>query len=202
MDSKLILLLDYTLDLPAMVSFFVKDDAGGSFGKCHHGMNKNTVKVNLKKLFDLGFIFFKDETERKVHIDSVDQIYDELVVNITKKGGDFCENKFCIKWEKFVLLEEEFIDNTNIIKATISSHNKKLLLPLIKKISQDVNAYNISKLLKISPWKPLYWKSLDFGYELSFSFDVDVDVGIDLDYPTKIIPDMLDNKWRKDFDDQ
>ncbi len=138
------LFLDYVSEIPAKVSQLTHQEAGIIFNKPSHFLSKNQALCKIEELKDIGLL-------------NICSSY----VRLTERGGREWESIFNPDWSKYLSVESFYrFDREFVVFRSFCLENFEYVLSACS----DFVVFN--KIKKIELWKPYYWKSGGFAYEI------------------------------------
>lgn len=91
------------------------------------------------------------------------------LLGLTEAGGELLEQCIVINWNDFLSYEAELCDAS--IKIRLLSVKKERLIDCIGGVTGLLPSLSTKNITILTPFNPVYWKSLNVGYEFCFSFD-------------------------------
>jgi hypothetical protein len=137
----------------------------------YHGLNSEELLDKLIHLRNNGYIFFsisndviKENFSDNSELSKIPFV-DSWSVGLTEKGGIRWESLFNPIWGKYTDFVSESLTN-DLYRITLQTGTKENMEYILQKYGNSITS--ISEVIELNPWYPVYWKSVDKGFVVTF----------------------------------
>lgn len=165
------LILEYVYDLETKIKHLMNPHVLNCPDHAYHKLSREELFDKLLHLRSKGYLFFsinydivKESFSDKSELGNIPFV-DSWYVGMTEKGGIKWESLFNPIWEKYTNSTSESLTN-DLWRVTLETGTKEKMDSILQKYGNSITS--ISEVIELNPWHPVYWKSVDKGFVVTF----------------------------------